>query len=76
QFNAETRVTEKCTLCSHKTTDANENLTGAVPACVSTCIGRSRYFGDMNSLSTVKRQNRAIRVGKGAAGAQPSVLYS
>ena len=76
QFNAETRVTQKCTLCSHRTTDANENLTGAVPACVSTCIGRARYFGDMNSLSTIKRQNRAIRVGKGAAGAQPSVLYS
>jgi molybdopterin-containing oxidoreductase family iron-sulfur binding subunit len=32
----------KCTFCPHRL----EN--GMIPACVSTCIGRAMYFGDMN----------------------------
>ncbi len=76
QYNSNTRVTQKCTLCSHRTTDANQELTGLKPACVDTCIARVRYFGDMNSLSTIRRKSRAIRAGTGVSGAQPSVLYS
>lgn len=76
QFNAATHTTQKCTLCSHRTTDANQNLTGLKPACVDTCIARARFFGDMNSLSTVRRKTRALRAGTGVSGAQPSVLYS
>ncbi len=76
QYNANTRVTQKCTLCSHRTTDANQELTGLKPACVDTCIARVRYFGDMNSLSSIKKKSRAISAGTGVSGAQPSVLYS
>ncbi len=73
QYNANTRVTQKCTLCSHRTTDANQELIGLKPACVDTCIARVRYFGDMNSLSTVRRKTRALNA---KTGGQPSVLYS
>ena len=37
-----TNVVDKCTFCFHRVT---QNL---VPACVQTCIGRSRVFGDIN----------------------------
>lgn len=32
----------KCTFCSHRLDS------GMIPACVSTCIGRAMYFGDLN----------------------------
>ncbi|MEE8168601.1 MAG: 4Fe-4S dicluster domain-containing protein [Candidatus Hydrothermarchaeales archaeon] len=73
QFNAEKKVAEKCTLCTHRTTDADGDLTGLKPACVDTCIGRARFFGDMGSLANVKKNKRAMRVGEGVA---PSVLYT
>lgn len=76
QFNAMKRVTEKCTLCAHRTTDANEDLTGYRPSCVTNCVGRVRWFGDMNSLSLARRKGRAVRVAQGFIGAEPSVLYS
>lgn len=37
-----TRVIDKCTFCHHRVT---QNL---APACVVTCIGRARIFGDLN----------------------------
>jgi Fe-S-cluster-containing dehydrogenase component len=37
-----TSVVDKCTFCHHRVTQ------GLVPACVQTCIGRSRVFGDIN----------------------------
>ena len=33
---------DKCTFCYHRTSN------GLMPACVSTCVTRSRYFGDLN----------------------------
>lgn len=35
-------VASKCSFCYHRITD------GLMPACVSTCVGQARYFGDIN----------------------------
>ncbi len=76
QYSSEKRITEKCTLCSHKTVDANGDPTGKLPACVSTCVGRMRIFGDVNWMSQSKRKTRALQVGHTQTGAQPSALYT
>ena len=41
-YNAELGVVDKCTACVHRV-DA-----GQMPACVETCIGGARHFGDIN----------------------------
>jgi len=41
-FDASMHKMEKCTLC------ADLVDTGDKPACVKTCTGRARYFGDLN----------------------------
>jgi molybdopterin-containing oxidoreductase family iron-sulfur binding subunit len=40
-------ATRKCTFCVHRLES------GMLPACVSTCIGRSMYFGDANDPSSL-----------------------
>lgn len=37
----------KCTFCLHRLT------AGMIPACVSTCIGRAMYFGDLSDKSSL-----------------------
>ena len=44
QFNSSTRKVEKCTLCIHRLYDSNGNLTGFLPACVSTCVGNALHL--------------------------------
>ncbi len=45
QFNRMTEKVEKCTLCVHRVLDGTrQNLTGWVPACVATCIGKALEF--------------------------------
>ncbi len=49
-YNAEQKVTEKCTACVHLL-DAGKD-----PACVSACSGRARLFGDLDDPnSTVSK---------------------
>jgi tetrathionate reductase subunit B len=42
-FNSETKVADKCTFCAHRLAD------GLLPACVETCVGGARVFGDINN---------------------------
>ncbi len=70
--NPVTRVADKCTFCAHRIEK------GLQPACVQSCLGRARIFGDLNdrkseiyacvSKNPVKQLNPAT-------GNEPSVYY-
>lgn len=62
----------KCSFCYHRL------LRGEEPACVETCIGDARFFGDINDpnsvVSKLATSPRAFRL-KEELGNQPSVIY-
>ncbi|WP_051341130.1 sulfate reduction electron transfer complex DsrMKJOP subunit DsrO [Azospirillum halopraeferens] len=71
-INHETRTADKCTFCVHRV-DA-----GLLPACVETCVGGARIFGDLNDPgSTVSRlvRTQAPKVLKPGQGTDPRVFY-
>ena len=62
----------KCHFCLHRVEE------GLLPACITDCIGRSRYFGDLNDpdslVSNLLRQRYAFRL-KEELGTEPKVYY-
>lgn len=62
----------KCTFCMHRLERGEE------PACVETCIGDARYFGDLNDPNSVVSKlavnSRAFRL-KEELGTEPRVIY-
>lgn len=67
-----TSVVDKCTFCYHR---VMQNL---VPACVQTCVGRARVFGDMNDPgSEVSRlvARHATQTLRPDQGTKPHVFY-
>lgn len=75
QFNAEAKVMEKCTLCVHRVEK------GLRPACVDTCIAKTRFFGEIDALTKLIREKRAKTVSLGFIGGakantEPSVMYT
>lgn len=72
--NYHTGKADKCTFCSHRVE------AGLLPACVETCVGGARIFGDINNpQSDISRRLTAaegkIRVLKPEAGTTPRVFY-
>jgi molybdopterin-containing oxidoreductase family iron-sulfur binding subunit len=80
-------VVEKCTFCAQRLRKAREKAesegrtfvaTDYIPACVETCTGHARYFGDLddpNSLvSQLSASPRAFRLQE-EMGTQPKVYY-
>lgn len=71
-INHATGKADKCTFCAHRV-DA-----GLLPACVETCVGGARIFGDLNDPNSKVRhlvdQNK-IKVLKPEMGTQPHVFY-
>ena len=71
-INHETGKADKCTFCAHRV-DA-----GLLPACVETCVGGARIFGDINDPNSKVRhivdQNK-MKVLKPEMGTQPHVFY-
>jgi len=62
----------KCTFCLHRLEK------GMLPACITTCIGGARYFGDLNDPDSLVAQQAAsphmMRL-KEELGTEPSVSY-
>ncbi|MDH5607161.1 MAG: 4Fe-4S ferredoxin, partial [Anaerolineae bacterium] len=77
----------KCTFCVHRLykTRARAEAEGAefrpddyVPACVQTCTGKARFFGDLDDpTSTVSRLSQSRRAFRllNEAGTHPKVIY-
>ncbi|MEJ2465456.1 MAG: 4Fe-4S dicluster domain-containing protein [Candidatus Thiodiazotropha sp.] len=65
-------VVDKCTFCNHRVEQ------GQVPACVQTCLGRSRIFGDLNDpnseVSRLVARHKTV-VLKPDKGTRPQVYY-
>lgn len=71
-INPETNTADKCNFCVHRV-DA-----GLLPACVETCVGGARIFGDLNDPnSEVSRLRREepTQVLKPEMGTEPRVFY-
>ncbi|TWA91866.1 tetrathionate reductase beta subunit [Azospirillum brasilense] len=71
-INHETQTADKCTFCVHRVE------AGLLPACVETCVGGARVFGDLNdpdsAVSTLVREGNP-KVLKPEQGTQPRVFY-
>ncbi len=62
----------KCTFCTHRLDE------GMLPMCVSTCVGRATFFGDLNdpkSLVSELAGAANASVLKPEAGTHPKVFY-
>ncbi len=73
-INHKTGKADKCTFCSHRIE------AGLLPACVETCVGGARVFGDLNDPESeigkrLKAAEGRTRVLKPEAGTQPRVFY-
>ena len=80
-------VVEKCTFCVHRLHKARLRAEAEgrpfrpddyVPACVQTCTGKARYFGDLedpdSTVSLLARSVRAFRLFEDV-GTHPKVIY-
>lgn len=80
-------VVEKCTFCIHRLHKARERAQAEgrafhpdeyVPACVQTCTGKARFFGDLDdpnsTVSKLVKSNRSFRLLEDE-GTHPKVIY-
>jgi tetrathionate reductase subunit B len=72
--NHHTGKADKCTFCSHRVE------AGLLPACVETCVGGARIFGDINNLQSDISRRLVAAQGKASvlkpeAGTTPRVFY-
>ncbi|HCY62660.1 MAG TPA: tetrathionate reductase subunit B [Oxalobacteraceae bacterium] len=73
-INHHTGKADKCTFCSHRV------AAGLLPACVETCVGGARVFGDMNDPNSeisrrIHEAEGKTSVLKPEAGTKPRVFY-
>ncbi|MCG9114917.1 4Fe-4S dicluster domain-containing protein [Laribacter hongkongensis] len=71
-INHDTGKADKCTFCAHRI------AVGLLPACVETCVGGARVFGDLNDpksqVSQLVRQHE-VKVLKPEQHTKPHVFY-
>jgi len=73
-LNHETHTADKCTFCAHRI------AAGLLPACVETCVGGARIFGDLHDPQSVVCRMLAAYKGKVATlypekSTDPHVFY-
>ncbi len=73
-INHDTNKADKCTFCAHRLE------AGLLPACVETCVGGARIFGDLNDAQGELRQRLdaargELKVLKPEQGTAPQVFY-
>lgn len=71
-FNTQTKTADKCNFCAERTDK------GLLPACVETCIGGARVFGDINDKTSevYKLMHQfSTTVLKESQGTRPQVFY-
>lgn len=73
-INHETNTADKCTFCAHRL------AVGLLPACVETCVGGARTFGDLNDPDSTARKlldaaRGEAKVLKPEQGTAPNVFY-
>ncbi|MBF0624711.1 MAG: 4Fe-4S dicluster domain-containing protein [Magnetococcales bacterium] len=71
-IHPDTGAADKCDFCLHRVGR------GLVPACVNTCQGRARIFGDMNDPASAVAQliaTQPVTVLRQGMGTRPSVFY-
>ena len=73
-INHETNKADKCTFCAHRVE------AGLLPACVETCVGGARIFGDLNDANGVLRKQLdankdKLKVLKPEQGTKPQLYY-
>ncbi len=71
-LNPVTGAADKCDFCLHRVSQ------GLAPACVETCIGRARIFGDLNDPdSEIVRMiaSNPVTVLRQGQGTEPNVYY-
>jgi molybdopterin-containing oxidoreductase family iron-sulfur binding subunit len=80
-------VVEKCTFCVHRLFKERDRAAAEgrdfrsedyIPACVQTCTGKARYFGDLDNpnstVSQLAQSRRAFRLLE-EAGTHPKIIY-
>jgi tetrathionate reductase subunit B len=71
-INEEYGYADKCSFCQHRLKEGKE------PACVATCVGGSRMFGDLddpNSQVSQLLRDNSSRTLKPEVGTKPNVYY-
>lgn len=71
-INPVTGAADKCDFCLHRVTN------GVAPACVNTCMGRARVFGDLNDPESEVSKLLAthpVTVLRQDMGTKPNVFY-
>lgn len=73
-INHDTGKADKCTFCAHRLE------AGLMPACVETCVGGARIFGDLNDPAGELRRRldaagTQLKVLKPEQGTAPQVFY-
>ncbi|MGG4605994.1 sulfate reduction electron transfer complex DsrMKJOP subunit DsrO [Paenalcaligenes sp. Me131] len=73
-INHSTGKADKCTFCAHRLE------AGLLPACVETCVGGARIFGDLNDPDgelnhLLQASKDELKVLKPEAGTDPQVFY-
>ncbi len=73
QYSSTTGVVTKCTFCIGRVAD------GLEPACVETCIGHARVFGDLDDpgsdVNRAAAERHAVAL-RSDLGTRPSVYYA